>query len=256
MNMSNPEIKKEVDKLVQEILAGKASASASTKLEEMLNEASTTIESLKEKVVDLEKAAVESTTVVEDLEKVKVELETEKSALTEQVESLTEEKSTLEERATKAEDAIANMEKDVAAKDRMVELSELKLVRVDEAAAVTQMDAVREMSDEDFASYRDERVALRDEILAAVDPEPASDKEPVVDAKEVPEGVISEAASDKKVEGAEVTPPADIKGALENASASVPNLPSSKESKGWEGFGESISNFIEASRGDGSETKE
>lgn len=254
VDKNNPDIIKMVGEIVQDILAGKASASASTKLEEMLSEASATIESLKEKVVDLEKAAVDNTTVVEDLEKAKTVLETEKSALTGQVDSLTEEKSTLEERATAAEDTIANMAKDKAADSRMSELAELKLVRVDEKAAASQKEAVREMSDEDFASYRDERVALRDEILAAVDPEPASDGEPAVDANGVPEVVVPEAASGKGADGNVVTPPADIEGALENASAALPNLPSINTGKVWDGFGDCMTNLVEKGRGDSPET--
>ena len=254
MDISNQKIKEAVEKLVQDILAGEASASASSKLEEILSESSVTIKELKNAIVDLEKAAVDNTAAVEDLEKVKTELETEVTALKEQVKELDKEKTEFEERATKAEDVLANMEKDQAADSRMAELVEVKVVRVDKEAASAQRLYVRDMSDEEFASYKDERVALRKELLDVIAQETAAGK-----AKskvgEGSDGKGSEAGSKEESEGGEVIPPADIESALENASATLPNTASAGEGKDWKKFEKDLSNLCAEKRGEDPKTQ-
>ncbi len=254
MDNSNPKVKEMVEKLVQDILAGEASASASSKLEKVLGESSATISELKGKVVDLEKAAVDNIAVLEDLEKVKTELETEVTALNGQVEVLNVEKAALEERASKAEGVLADMEKDQGADSRMAELAEVKVVRVNEEAASAQRLQVRDMSDEEFAAYRDERVALKEELLAVIAQETAAEKAEVkvVKEPEVIEG--SKAAGEEGVVEVGITPPADIDGALENASAVMPNTPSEKKEKGWKEFGTVLADIVKNQRGD-SKTK-
>lgn len=255
MDISNPKIKEEVEKLVQDILAGEASASASSKLEKVLGESSATISELKGKVVDLEKAAVDNTAAFEDLEKAKTELETEVSALNEQVESLNVEKAALEERASKAEGVLADMEKDQAADSRMAELAEVKVVRVNEESASAQRLQVRDMSDEEFAAYKDERVALREEILAVIAQETATEKAEVkvVEEPEVTKG--SEAASEGDAAEVGITPPADIDGALENASATMPNATSVEKGRDWGKFSKDLASLVKEKRGEDYKSK-
>lgn len=258
MDMDNPKIKEMVEKLVQDILAGKASAGASAELETIFGKASQTIEELKEEVSNLRVKAEEQSTAVEDLEQAKSELETEVSALKEQVETLITEKQELEERASVAEGTLEDMAKDKVADDRMAELSGLSVARVDEEAFATQKALIREMSDEDFVAYRDERVAMREELAATFKTEDKAEK-PKSDA-EVEDDTPDEQAqagsdSDNDSVGDDVTPPADIDGALENASAAVPNAVSPAGDAEWKQWGKALAKFMEDSRGEEPENK-
>ncbi len=254
MDINNPKFKEAVEKFVQDILAGEASASASSKLEKVLNESSECIQDLKGKVTDLEKAAVENTTAVEDLEKVKTELETEVTALKEQVQNLSEEKTVLEERASKAEEVLVDIKKDRTADRRMAELVDVKVARSNEEAETAQRLYVRDMSDEEFASYKDERVSLREELLADIAQETADKKAKVAEGLE-PAVEGSKPAVEKEVAGGGVVPPADIKGALEKASAVLPNAASAKEGGNWKDFGPALASFCKDKRDQDSKTK-
>jgi chromosome segregation ATPase len=91
------------------------------------------------------------------------------SAYEEQVETL---KSELEAARTELETAnkslsekeleLSNIMKDRAAEKRMVELEDAGVIRSDRDS---QMKKVREMSDEDFASYKEELVSIRESVL-------------------------------------------------------------------------------------------
>lgn len=250
MDMNNPNIKEAVEELVQDILAGKASAGASAELETIFGKASETIDSLKEEVSNLKSAAEENTAAVEGLEQEKSDLETELSALKEQIDNLNREKEELEERANKAEDALDNMAKDKAADERMAELSELKVARVDKEALKTQRELVKEMSDDEFAAYRDESVSFRNDVLASVEQE--SDEIKSDSEKDVEVENDSEEASEDVPGSAEDVdvPPADIEGALESASTVLPNADSDAKVEDWEGFSVALASLVKKGRED------
>lgn len=249
MDINNPKIKEEVERLVQEILAGQASADASTKIEAALNDASATIEELKERTCVLKKQADESIAAKEEVETAKASLETDLQAFKEQVEALTEKNRELEERASKAESTLDGIKKDQTAEKRMEELSSLKVARVSEEAFSAQKELVREMTDEEFSSYRDDRVAVREELLTSVAQEiaVASSGSKV----EEPTSVGDEGAA-----GEELTPPADIESALETASAAVPNASSVSKGKDWRKFTDDFTAYMESLRGEKSENME
>ena len=94
------------------------------------------------------------------------ELEEEKSTFEAEKANFETEKSEIITRAEEAESKMAEMEKDKTAEIR---LNELKEAGVSSANTENQVSKVREMSDEDFTSYKEELVAIREAIVAELE---------------------------------------------------------------------------------------
>jgi chromosome segregation ATPase len=245
--MSNEKIEQEVTKLVDEILQTKSIAGIEKEVEEALKKAEQTITLLTDKLSALEKSVSDNATALEALESNKNEISTELAAKVEELSTYVEANKQLQERAEKAEAELENLKKDIRQKDRMAELDALKVSRVG-ASRDKQVAAVRDMSDEDFAAYKEEMVALRAEFLsnASLPTEaPAESESASLEGASAP---VEEVLENKEPE---VTPPADVNSALETASTTIPNAETASVDKWVEyrtKFEKAMNAYMEAIR--------
>lgn len=191
------QMKKEIEAVVNDIFKSKEEAEMRKSAEEALKNSAATITQLTESLEAKEK----------ELSKVEEEL----SLLKESVNGLEENNKTLasakeefdkakadfevikmelEKRAETAESVIAEIKKEQLVKARMEELSAAGVSPTDDA----QLNKIKEMSDEEFASFKTERESLRKSILAELAAVEAKKKE---DATKTDDGVSPEVAAAK-----------------------------------------------------------
>jgi len=195
--MDKDTLKQDIEAIVTEIFSDKERAGQVQKTQDALNESAETIEtltqSLEAKVIELEEANVSSKTLT-------AEKDTKISELTTELEAAQLKVTELEASLVETKEALESIEKDRVAESRMTELKEEKVAILSDLK--TQTAKVKELTDEEFASYKADRVELRNavsaELEAASKQEPASDKEEGTSGKET--------ASNKDVK----TPPAKI----------------------------------------------
>lgn len=157
--MEKKELREQVAKVVEDLFNEKEEAKIRKNTEAKLNEAASTISDLtsaletkNEEVVGLEEKASDAEASIQEL--------------TSKLEAAEKELETSTEKLSKIETAFEDMKKDRAAEVRMVELEDAGVARSDRDS---QMEKVREMTDEDFASYKDELVSVREAILAEIE---------------------------------------------------------------------------------------
>jgi len=217
-------LKKEILEEVDKIFAGKKEDEQRKRTEVALEESASTIEALtsdleseRVKITELEEKLVASEEAIKTLEDEKSEASVEaEKAGEEQAKELEELKKELEEKA----EELDNIKKDAVAGTRMEELASAGVVRSDKEG---QTAKVREMSDEEFASYKEELVEVRAGILEEL--KKAEEK-----AEEKAEGSEKKEGSEKE-EGSEdegvKTPPANIDpGAAVSAAMNMEIYPS------------------------------
>ncbi|MCK5015700.1 MAG: hypothetical protein KAS32_01395 [Candidatus Peribacteraceae bacterium] len=241
--MNIDKVRDDITKLVEDILDKKAIAGLQADVDEALSEAKKSVLDMTEKVAEMETREASDAAVLEALEASKGELETELAAKNGEVDSLTVEKEVLLKRVESAESTLETMEKDKLTDNRMTELEGLKITRAGEARE-KQALFVRDMSDEDFAAYRDDMVALREEIAASLRPKAEENTD------EDPSG---ETAGAEGEEGDNVlTPPADIQSALETATVTLPNAETAGTENKWDRFGPNLAEYMRSNRGEAS----
>ena len=147
------EMKKETEKALQ------TSANMIDELGQSLEAKDVTLEEKKAEILTLNES-------ISDFETRITELEDEKTAFESEKEVSETEKADLIKRAEKAEGKIEGMEKDLLADTRLNELKEVGVAATSEKAIEDQTSKIREMSVEDFSSYKGELVAIREAIIA------------------------------------------------------------------------------------------
>ena len=181
-------LRKDVKAVVAEIFSEKEEAEIRKQTEDALNTSAETIEeltnTLEAKNVEFDELQSKLTESEEKAENLQTELEAAKEELEGTKTKLSESEATLEE-----------MKKDKATELRMSELEKAGVVSDKEA----QANKVREMSDEDFESYKSELESLRAAILAAFEKSEGSEEEEAAGTEE-PE---SKEAGEESEEGAE-----------------------------------------------------
>ena len=192
-------LKQEIKAMVDSFFSEKEEADVRQKTEEALQRSA---ESINELTVALE----DKTSEVDELASKIEELEAKNAELTTELEAAQSEKASADEKLTEALTSIEEMKKDKAAEVRMAEL-DAEGVAGDKAALEAK---VREMTDEEFASYKEERVELRKAVLAEL--EAAKENETGTESaeEEVPEEPATEQAAEEVAEEEVETPPADV----------------------------------------------
>lgn len=201
--------KKDVEVLIKAIFSEKEEAAMKQKTEEALQTSASTIDelttALEEKSADLLVKEETVATLNKTVEELKSGLEAAKL-----------ETSTVAEKLASVEAELEKMRKDKATEVRMAELETAGIVRKDKES---QSAKVREMSDEEFASYRDELVAIREAVLAEMeaakkeaDEKSAADAETKLKEEEAKkaEASAAAAAADSSTQDAGNPPPAHI----------------------------------------------
>ena len=161
--MDKEALKKDVETIVKTIFSEKEDTDKKRLTEEALKDSAKV-------VTDLTASVVEKDDVIINLES---EISEAEETIAKQVESIDAEKAKVDELTKQLEDItnklnaselkVADMEKDMAADAHMADLKESKVISTDEKI---QREKVREMSDEEFASYKKELVGLRSSIEA------------------------------------------------------------------------------------------
>jgi len=217
-------LRKDIEACVAAIFSEKEEADMRKKTEEALQKAASTIE-------DLTNALEERNGEMEDLEVKISESDNKITDLTTELEAAREEVKTVEEKLSESENTLEEIKKDRAADVRMSELEEAGVAHSNEEAKANQIAKVREMSDEDYAAYKDELISIRqavlDELAVAAETESeekeeaeeetseekeeAEEKEETEEKEEAEEETEEkEEAEEKSEEKGEETPPAKI----------------------------------------------
>lgn len=197
------------DKLTQDIRAEvdnifkqKEELAMRKQTEEALNKSA---EKINELVASLEAKDEElsaSASKLEELEETVSELSTANKELEKSLEKATSdfetEKEELTKRAETAEEELENMKKDQLAQARFEELKNEGVSASGEKAVEDQVAKIREMEDEDFETYKAERIELRKSVIAEL--EASSDEEKAEDKTEE-----EETASDEETKEEEET---------------------------------------------------
>jgi len=140
----------------------KATEKALQRSTDTINELTESLEAKDQELNDREAEILGLNENTQTLEARITELEEEKSTFEAEKAEFETEKSDITNRAEEAESKIAEMEKDKLAEIRLNELKEAGVVA---ANTEDQASKVKEMSDEDFSSYKEELVAIRKAIV-------------------------------------------------------------------------------------------
>lgn len=198
--MDKDTLKQDIEAIVAAIFSDKEQAGQVQKTQEALSESAETIEiltqSLEAKVTELEEANTSS-------EAVTAEKDTKISELTTELEAAQLKVTELEASLVETKETLENIEKDQVAEARMAELKEEKVAILSDLE--TQTAKVKELTDEEFASYKTDRVELRNAVAAEL--EAASKAAASQESNEeivLEEGAASE--EDVLTPAAEITP--------------------------------------------------
>jgi len=157
--MEKKELEKQVAKVVADLFNEKEEAEIRRKTEAELQRTATAIS-------DLTSALETKNTEVADSAAKLSEGEASIQELTSELEAAKIELETANEKLGKTEKALEDIKKDRAAELRMAELEDAGVARSDRDS---QTEKVREMKEEDFASYKDELVSIREAVVAELE---------------------------------------------------------------------------------------
>jgi len=200
--MMNEQLKKDIEAVVAEIFSQKEEAEKKLRTEEALQKAATTITELTEALEAKNASEAEMAAEITSLKETIVDL-------TSKLEAAQKEVEVSAKKVAEAEKTVLEMKKDRAAEIRMQELVSAGVALANKEA---QLNKVREMSDEEFASYKDELLSLRKAVEAELAKSIESAKEKTESEKKEPE-----------VPPPAVNPAETVKAAL-NLEASVDSL--------------------------------
>lgn len=185
-------LKKDIESVVATIFSEKEEAEMRKKTEEALEKAAATIEDLTNTLEEKNAEAEEQESKFSEIQAKVTDLESELEAARNETESV-------KEQLTEKETELEEIKKDRAADVRMAELEEAGVAHRTDEAKEAQVARIREMSDEDFAAYKEELVSIRqsvlDELAAA-----ASEEETAEEAEEAAEGEESETSEEDNSE--------------------------------------------------------
>jgi chromosome segregation ATPase len=190
----NEQLKKDIEAVVAEIFSQKEEADRKIRTEEALQKAAQTIDELTTTLESRNAQDEETAAKIAGFESKVKDLETQLEAAKKEIE-------TSNTKLAESEKVVEEMKKDRAAEIRMADLASVGVALSDKSAQTVK---VREMTDEVFASYKEELVSLRKSVEAELAKNAeAEEKEEVVEDKEV-----STITEEKKED--EVTPPPQI----------------------------------------------
>lgn len=161
--MDMEKLKGGIREAFREALAEKEEENRLSKVEELLGQAEDTINGLADVVTQKEGELASVSEERDSLAALVEELKTKAVELEAQIVESSKKTEELEERASLVEKQLADIEAEKKLTGRMAELVEAKIALSDERREA-QSARVREMSDEEFVSYKEERVELRSDL--------------------------------------------------------------------------------------------
>ena len=168
--MDNDALKKDVELIVTSIFSAKEDAEKERLTKEALRDSAEVVTGLTTSITEKDEVITDLESKVSDAEVTIAEHVGSIDAEKAKVEDLTKQLEEVTTKLSASELEVVDMRKDMAADARMSELKESKVIGTDEKA---QRGKVKEMSDEEFASYQTELIELRKSIeteLAATAP--------------------------------------------------------------------------------------
>lgn len=194
-------LKKDIEAHVATIFSEKEEAEMRRKTEDALQKAAVTIE-------DLTNSLEEKTAEADEVESKFSESTDKVSTIESELEAAKEEIENVKTQLSDKESEIEEMKKDRAADVRMDDLGEAGVVHKNEEAKTNQIAKVREMSDDEFAAYKDELISVRqavmDELAAAEETSEEKSEEGSEDTEESEENETgSEEETDTETEDTE-----------------------------------------------------
>lgn len=194
--MDKKDLELQVAAVVAELFNEKEEAELRRKTEDELNKSAASI-------LDLTSALEQKNVEVAEFESKISEKDSTIQQLTSELEAAKIEIADISVKLTESEKALDNMAKERAAEKRMIELEGAGVARSDRES---QMAKVKEMSDEEFASYKDELVSIREAVTKELEEAriaqiaEADAKAEVEAAKKVAEEASKEVSEEEKPE--------------------------------------------------------
>ena len=189
-------LKDQIEKVVTAIFASKEEDTKRKKTEDALHASANKLSALQLELDGIVKAnqeqASEIATLLESLKSIQEEKAALEAKFQEELQKAEEAKASVESEFEKLNLEYSTLKTEILADKRMVELEKDGVVR---EQASLQRDRVKNMSDEDFVSYKDELVAVKTQVIAALVAKTEASKTEVVDT-----GVVVD----------EVVPPANV----------------------------------------------
>lgn len=192
---------------IKDVLAEREEASRLDKVEDLLSTAESTINELTDTITKKEEALVVASSDNDSLRAQVEELKLKAEELETKLSDADKKSEELEGRATAAEKELANIEAGRRLESRMTELEEAKVSKSGEKREA-QTVRVRDLSDEEFAAYKQELVDIRSDVEAEL-------KAVAAEAKKASEKTAVEG------EGVVAVPPADLDKALREEAAAA-----------------------------------
>lgn len=193
-------LKKDIAAIVAEIFSDKEEAEMRKKTENALQDSADKVEGLTTSLEELTVTQEETLSTVATLETTVQDLESKLEAAEKEVEEANQ-------KLAESESKMEEMNKDRAAELRM---AELEISGVVSAGKELQTTKVREMSDEEFAAYKEELVSLRQAVVAELSKSVEKPEEKADEKEEAEEEGEEEAGEEEAGEEEEGTPPAEI----------------------------------------------
>jgi hypothetical protein len=189
-------LKDQIEKVVTAIFASKEEDTKRKKTEDALHASADKLSALQLELDGIVKAnqeqASEIATLLESLKSIQEEKAALEAKFQEELQKAGEAKASVESEFEKLNLEYSTLKTEILADKRMVELEKDGVVR---EQASLQRDRVKNMSDEDFISYKDELVAVKTQVIAALVAKTEASKTEVVDT-----GIVVD----------EVVPPANV----------------------------------------------
>jgi chromosome segregation ATPase len=202
-----------------------------------IDELTTSLEASNTEVMETDEKLSEAKNTIQNLE-------TELEAAREKIEEVNT-------KAEESESALEEMKKDRATELRVAELKEAGVISDKKA----QSSKVREMSDEEFVSYKEELVSIREAIITELSkPKPESGSEEVSEEEEVAEEEESETGEEEETETGEEeeeVPPAKIDpGQAVSAALNFEVFPSDDMKSKYQSMGKAMANLMITKKND------
>jgi len=245
-------LRKDVEAVVAKIFSEKEDVEIRKQTENALSEAAVTIDELTTSLEANNAEVTETNEKLSEAENTIQNLETELEAAREKIEEVNT-------RAEESESALEEIKKDRAAELRVAELKEAGVISDKEA----QSSKVREMSDEEFTSYKEELVSIREAIIAELSkPKPEPGNEETLEEEEVAEEEETETLEEEEVAEEEETetaeeeeekevPPAEVDpGQAVSAALNFEIFPSDDMKSKYQNMGKAMANLMTKKKND------
>jgi len=209
----------------EEVAMRKEIEKALTKSADKISELTASLEAKDNEISDWELKVEELESAVADLSDKVKELETDKQNLEKEKSDFEAEKEELVKQAEEVRTELENIKKDQLAQARFEDLKEAGVEATSGKAVEDQIAKIREMDDEAFEIYKEERVELRKSIIAKLEEsstEEAGAEEGQVDSSESEEEASQEDAETNSEEEEEETASEDEEDAADSTQSIEP----------------------------------